>query len=188
MRCSVWLMSGTCATFLLALSSGCNPMSAAMSGGRMLFNVAGEGSKLKVFLDNQEGKQNPLKKAWKGPKGTRFKVDDPVGTSPVFRYAIKDPEKFGRINTVMLAIHQEFKGDFSHLAEFVVHGRDSKAESQMKPDTDYDLGKLQENFKILDHRGDPVEKVKLAPGLKYRLVLTVVADRSETHIVDFETK
>ena len=53
---------------------------------------------------------------------------------------------------------------------------------------DYDLGSLHENFKILNHRGDPVEKVKLIPGMQYRIVLTVVADRSESILVEFETK
>jgi len=173
---------------ILGLLSGCSAPSAIMTGGKMLFNVSKEASKLKVFLDGQEGKQNKLKKAWKGPKGARFKIKEPISRSPIFRYSLKDPEKFGRIVAVTLAIHQEFEGDFSHLAEFVVHGKDNTAESQMKPDTDYDLSKLHENFKVLNHRGDPVEKVALKPGLQYRIVLTVVADRSESHLVEFETK
>lgn len=171
----------------MGMLTGCG-VSSVISAGKMGLNIVKEGSKLTVLLDGEEGKQNKLKKAWKGPKGARFVVKEPVGTSPVFRYSMKDPEKFGRIATVILAIHQEFEGDFSHLAEFIVHGKDNTAESQLKPDTDYNLASLHENFKILNHRGDPVDQVKLIPGLQYRIVLTVSADRSETILVEFETK
>ncbi|MHC4445051.1 MAG: hypothetical protein ACYTF1_18910, partial [Planctomycetota bacterium] len=161
----------------MGMLTGCSP-SSAITVGKMGLNLVKSGSKLKVMLDGEKGKQNPLKKAWKGPKGARYVVKEPVSTSPVFRYILKDPDKFGRIATVVLAIHQEFEGDFSHLAEFIVHGKDNTAESQLKPDTDYNLASLHENFKILNHRGDPVDQVKLIPGLQYRLVLTVAADRS----------
>jgi len=167
---------------------GCSATSAAITGGRMGFNLARSGSHIKLFLDGQEGKQNPLKKAWKGPKGTRFVIKEPVSTTPTFRYQIEDVEKFGRITTVQFQIHQEFEGDFSHLPEFIVASKDNKPESQLKPDTDYKLDELQQRFRILDHRGDPVDKVVLDHGKQYRIVLTVVADRSETLLVEFKTR
>lgn len=173
---------------LMALSMGCSPTSAGMTGGRMAWNVSRSGSRITLTLDGQEGKQNPLKKAWAGPKGTRYVISEPISVSPTFRYALDDPEKFGRINTVQFQIHQEFEGDFSHLAEFVVSPRDNQPESQLKPDTDYKLDALHEQFLILNHRGDPIEKIVLDHGKQYRIVLTVAADRSETLLVEFKTQ
>ena len=173
---------------LTALTAGCSPTSAGMTGGRMLWNVSRSGSRVALMLDGQEGKQNPLKKAWAGPKGTRYVIKEPVSVSPTFRYALEDPEKFGRITTVQFQIHQEFEGDFSHLPEFVVSSKDNKPESQLKPDTDYRLDTLHEQFRVFNHRGDPVEKIVLDHGKQYRIVLTVAADRSETLLVEFETQ
>lgn len=168
--------------------SGCSATSAAMTGGKMAMNLKHEGSRLTVLLDGQEGKQNKLEKAWKGPQGTRFVIKEPVSTTPTFRYGLKDPASFGRIASVSFQIHQEFEGDFSHLAEYVVYGRDNTPESQMRPDTDYNLGALQSNFRVTDHRGNPVDRVDLKHGMKYRIVLTVVADKSETILVEFKTR
>lgn len=169
-------------------STGCSATSAAFTAGKVALNLAEEGSRLTVWLDGQEGKQDTLKKAWKGPKGTRYVIKEPVSTSPTFRYAMEEPESFGRIAGVTLQIHQEFEGDFSHLAEYVVHGHDNTSESQLRPNTDYNLGSLQSNFRIADHRGSPVDRIALQPGRQYRLVLTVTADRSETILVEFETR
>ena len=153
----------------------------------MAWNLSKDGSRLAVYLDGQEGKQDKLKKAWKGPAGTRFVIKEEVGTSPKFKYELKDPESFGRIVRVSMQIHQEFEGDFSHLADFVVYGKDNSEEAQMRPEQEYDLGNLTENFKVMDHRGNPVEKVDLVPGKQYRVVLTVQADKSETILVEFKT-
>lgn len=187
MRYAGKVLSVTGLVSLSWLIAGCSGTSAAITGGRMLWNVSRDSSNLRVLLDGQEGKQNKLKKAWKGPKGARFVIKEQVSTSPIFNYTLKNPDEFGRIAGVSFAIHQEFESDFSHLAEFVVYGKDNKSESQLKPDTDYDLSNLHENFKIVDHRGDPVDKVALKSGLQYRIVLTVRADASDTILVEFET-
>lgn len=188
MRQFMILACGMFVVATLAISSGCSGTSAAITGGKMLWNVSRDATNLNLYLDGQQGKQNKLKKAWKGPEGTRFVIKEPVSVSPAFKYEIKDPAKFGRINTVQFQIHQEFEGDFSHLAEFVVASKDNKEESQLQPDTEYKLGELHEKFLILDHRGNKVDKVALDHGKQYRIVLTVVADKSETLLVEFETK
>jgi hypothetical protein len=180
-------VGGLCALFAaLPFTTGCSPTSAGMTGGRMLYNVGRSGSHIKLYLDGQEGKQNPLKKAWQGPKGTRFVIKEPISPSPTFRYTLEDPAKFGRINTVQFQIHQEFEGDFSHLAEYVVASKDNQPESHLKPDTEYKLAELHQDFRVFNHRGDPVERIVLDPGKQYRIVLTVAADRSETLLVEFK--
>lgn len=175
-------------TGLGAATTGCSVTSGAITGGKMLMNMGKESNYLRVLLDQQEGKQNALKKAWSGPSGTRFVIEEPVSTSPTFSYRMKDPDKFGRVTLVSFQLHREFDGDFSHQAEYVVTSRDTSPETQLKPDTDYQVSNLQANFKIYDRQGNVVPKIELLPNTKYRIALTVVADRSETILVEFKTK
>jgi hypothetical protein len=180
---------GTIAIMSLAATlSGCSGMGAAMTGGRMAWNASRESNEVRVFLDGQKGSKNVLEKAWKGPEGTFFKISEPVSTTPRFKYIIKDPEKIGRIVGVTMQIHREFDDEFSHLADYVIYSRDNSPESQLQPDTTYDLGSLQSNFEIRDYQGNAKPKVELEPGREYRLVLTVRGDRSESVIVEFETR
>lgn len=175
------------AALVLPLMVGCSATGAAMTGGQMAWNLSKETTYLRVRLDGQEGKENPLKKAASGWSG--WKISDPVSTSPKLEYRITKPEKMGRITVVTVAIHQEFEADFSHQADFTIVARDTNnPDAQMKPDTEYDLSNPGQGFKILDVRGNEVPKVDMKPGMRYQVVLTVRADRSQTAVVEFRTK
>jgi len=177
---------GLCCLGLLTLQTGCSGMGAAMHGGKFAMNLMKGGSKLDVYLDGQEAKQSMLKKGLKGY--SPYEVKDPVSTAPTLRFTMKDPEKFGRVTSTIVSIHQEFEGDYSHQAEFTIAPKDNTAATQMKPDTDYDLGNPPDTLQVRDVRGNPVPGVKLTPGLKYQLCLTLRADRSETIGVFFEAE
>jgi hypothetical protein len=167
--------------------TGCSAGGAASTGGRMGLNLLRKDSHLKVWLDGEQGKQSTLKKAATGY--SRFKIKEPVSTSPKLKFEIEDPDKFGRITMVSLQIHQEFEADYSHQAEFTVFAQNTNdPQAQMKPGTEYDLGAPGPDFKVLNLTNAEVAGVTLTPGLKYMLVLTVKADKSETAQVYFETK
>jgi hypothetical protein len=164
----------------------CSGTSAAWTGFRVGKNLAKKDSHLAIWLDGQKAGQSTLKKAATGYSA--WKIKEPVGVSPVLKFQLIDPDKFGRIVGTHIQIHQEYEGDYSHLAEFIVTPVDDKPESLMKPDTEYDLGKPPKTLKVLNVRKKEVKSVKLKPGLKYKLVLTVSADKSETALIHFKTK
>ncbi len=170
----------------VVLAAGCSGTSAGMTGGRVALNLMKKDSYLRVWLDGQKGKQNKLKKAATGY--SRWTIKEPVSTSPKLQFEIRDPDRFGRITTVSVQIHQEFEADYSHLAEFKVFAASKDTQAQMKPGVEYDLGAPGEGFKVLNVTDDEVSGVELKPGLKHMLVLTVVADKSETAQIYFETK
>ena len=115
--------------------------------------------------------------------------EEPVGTAPKIQFEIEDPDKFGRITMVSLQIHQKFEADYSDHAEYVITARDiNNPQAQMKPGVEYDLANPGPNFKVIDYKGEEVDGVRLTAGLKYMLVLTVKADKSETAQIFFETK
>lgn len=171
---------------VITFAAGCSGAGAAMTAGRMTMNLMKGGSNLRIFLDGQAGKQSMLKKAVAGH--SNWKIKEPVSTSPTLKFQIKKPEKFGRITFTSVSIFQKFQADYSHQAEFTVVPRDNKAASQLKPDTDYDLGNPPAILKILDLRGDEVKAVELLPGMKYQIQLTIKADKSETARIFFVTK
>ena len=171
----------------LALIAGCSASSAGSTGFSVGKNLLRKDSHLKIMLDNQPGKQSTLKKAATGY--SRFTIKEPVGTAPKLQFEIEDPDKFGRITMVSLQIHQEFEADYSDQAEFIVHARDvNNPQAQMKPGVVYDLGQPGPDFRVMNFKGEEVAGVALTPGLKYMLVLTVKADKSETANIYFETK
>jgi len=176
----------TLLTSAVLLLAGCSGTGAAMTGGRAVLNLMKKDSHLRIWLDGQKGKQSTLKKAATGY--SRWTIKEPVSTSPKLRFEIQDPDKFGRITTVSVLIHQEFEADYSHLAEFKVFAASKDTQAQMKPGVEYDLGAPGEGFKVLNVTDDEVSGVELKPGLKHMLVLTVVADKSETAQIYFETK
>lgn len=178
---------GLCLSGMLVLTTGCSATGAASTGGHMGLNLLRKDSHLKVWLDGEQGKQSKLKKAATGY--SRFTIKEPVSTSPKLKFEIEDPDKFGRITMVSLQIHQEFEADYSHQAEFTVFAKDTnEPQAQMKPGTEYDLGAPGPDFQVLNLTNNTVAGVSLTPGLKYMLVLTVKADKSETAQVYFETK
>jgi hypothetical protein len=177
----------TCVTGVLVLIAGCSGSGAATTGGRMGLNLMRKDSYLKIWLDGEVAKQTKWKKAATGY--SRFKIKEPVSTSPKLRFEIEDPDKFGRITMVSVSIFQEFEADYSHQAEFTIVAKETNdPQAQMKPGVEYDLGRPGEGFKVLDLTGNEVEGVSLTPGLKYKLVLTVKADKSETAQIFLETK
>ncbi|MFQ5806254.1 MAG: hypothetical protein ACE5I3_07385 [Phycisphaerae bacterium] len=179
--------AATCLSGLLMLATSCSATGAAMTGGRMGLNLVRKDSHLKIWLDSEPAKQSKLKKAATGY--SRFKIKEPVSTSPKLKFEIEDPHKFGRITMVAVSIFQEFEADYSHQAEFTIVARKANdPQAQMKPGAEYDLGKPGEGFKVLDLTSNEVEGVALTPGLKYKLVLTVRADKSETAEIHFKTK
>ena len=170
---------------ILALG-GCG-VGDAMTGIGIGKNVVSKNSHLKVQLDGQQAKQNTLKKAATGH--SNWTIKNQVNESPKLKYELENPDKFGRITMVAVSIFQEFGADFSHQAEYTIVARDgNNPQAQMKPDTEYDLGNPGSGFKVLDLTGKEVPGVKLTPGKKYSLQLTVKADHSETAAIEFKTK
>ena len=179
------IVAGIVLCGLLVWGTGCSATSALSTGGSMGLNLAKTDTHLRIWLDGQQAKQNTAKKAVTGYSD--WKVKEQVGTSPKLKFEITKPEKLGRITMVSLSVFQQFKADYSHQAEFSVFSKDNASEAQMKPDVEYDLGKPGDGFKVIDLEGKTVDGVKLDPGKKYKLVLTVKADKSETAQVEFKT-
>lgn len=167
---------------LVAGLTGCSAGSAARVG----LNLHRKDSHVKLMLDGHLAKQNMVQKGATGY--AKFKIAEQVSPTPTLRFEIEDPEKFGRIMTVSLQIHQAFESDYSHQAEFVVwpaRGKEDR-EAQLKPGHDYPLGGLGSDFKVFDVYGKECSGVKLEPGKKYLMVFTVNADKSESTQVYFE--
>lgn len=180
-------MTRTISTLLIATIviglAGCS----ASDGVRMGLNLSRKDSYLKIWLDGQAAKQNKAKKAATGY--ARFEVPEPVECSPVLKFDIEDPDKFGRITMVSVSIYQKFESDYSHQAEFTIFAEDTNnPQAQMKPMTEYHLGNPPEGFQVMNLTNQEVEGVELIPGNMYMLTLTVKADKSETAQVFFETK
>ncbi len=94
----------------------------------------------------------------------------------------------GRITMVTVSIYQAFRGDYSHQADFTIYANDTNnPDAQMKEGTEYDLNKPGEGFKILDVNSKTIDSVDMTPGMKYKALLTVRADKSQTAIIYFET-
>lgn len=179
-------VSVVCAVGVLA-SMGCSATGAASMGAGMGMNLARKDSHLKVWLDGVPAKQDKLKKAARGY--SRFEVGDPVSTSPRLKFEIESPDKFGRIMMVSAQIHQKFEADYSHNAEFILTARDvNNPQAQMKPGVEYNLGAPGGDLKVYDVYSKEVSGVTLQPGMKYMLVLTVKADKSESAQIYFETR
>jgi hypothetical protein len=156
-----------------------------MGGFKVIKNLAGNKQYLRVSLDGYQSKENKLKKAIKGHTG--WKISEPVGTSPKVRFEFSDPKKIGHITDTVITIHREFNGEYSHHAEFTVLPRDGSPASQLKAGQLYDLAKPPANIKVIDLRANEVSRVQLAPGVKYKLQLSIAADHSETAVVFFKT-
>jgi hypothetical protein len=170
--------------FMLA---GCSGASAGFTAFNVGKNLLRKDSCLKLTLDGQQAKQNKLKKASAGY--SRFDVKERVSTAPKLQFEITEPDKFGRITMVSLQIHKKFEADYSDHAEFAVTATDlNNPQAQMKPNTTYNLVAPGPNFKVTNFKGQEVPGVQLIPGMKYMLVLTVKADKSETAQIFFETK
>jgi tRNA-binding EMAP/Myf-like protein len=171
----------------LTVIGGCSATGAGSSGFGVAKNLMRKDTNLRVYLDGEQAKQSTLAKGLKGY--SPFTIKEEATTSPVFKYEIIDPKKFGFIKSVMMAVHQKFEADFSDLADYKIFPRDtSDSEQNMKPGVDYDLGNLGPDFKILDKKDKEVEKVEFVPGVEYLLVFTISADKSETIQIYFKTK
>ncbi len=168
---------------VLFYGTGCG-VGDAMTGVGIGKNVLSKNSHLKVWLDGKQAKQNSLKKAATGY--SNWTIKDPVSSGPTIKYQLDDPERFGRITMVAISIHQEFRGDYSHQAEYTIVSRDQSPEAQFKHDTELDLGNPGSAYKVYDVKSQEVSGVKLTPGLKYSLQLTVKADKSETASIEFK--
>jgi hypothetical protein len=181
------LALSACLSGCLMLVTGCSGSGAASEGGGMTMNLLRKDSHLKIWLDGLEGKQDTLKKAATGY--SRFNIKEPVAETPKLKFEIQDPDKFGRITMVVVSIYQKFEADYSHQAEFTIVAKDANnPQAQMKPGMEYDLGNPGPDFKVFDLTNKEVTGIKLLPGMKYQLQLSVKADKSETGQVFFETK
>ncbi|GMU22790.1 MAG: hypothetical protein AMXMBFR13_28740 [Phycisphaerae bacterium] len=173
-------------TFSLGALAGCSATSAVMTGGRVAWNLSKTDTHLRIWLDDHKAEQNTLKKAAVGY--SEWKVDERVACGPKLRFEITKPEKLGRITMVAVSVFQQFEADYSHQAEYTLVAKDANdPQAQMKPEMVYNLASPGEDFKVIDLRGNPVEGIKLDPGKKYKLVLTVKADKSETAQIEFKT-
>ena len=170
---------------LLVSATGCSWESGASSGANIGMNLSRHETYLRVWLDYQPGKQNMAKKAAMGY--SEWKIKEQVSTSPKLKFQITKPDKVGRVTMVSVSFYQEFKADYSHQPDFTFFTKDNSSEAQMKPDVEYDMGKPVAPFTVIDLEGKTTDGVKLDPGKKYKLVLTVKADKSETASVEFKT-
>jgi hypothetical protein len=173
--------------FLYAGIAGCSGTGAAMTGAQLGLNLSKNDTHLRIFLDDVKAAQNTAKKAATGY--SEWKIKEPMSTEPKLKFEITKPEKLGRITMVAVAIFQQYEADYSHQAEYTIVAKDTNnPAAQMKPATEYDLGKPGADFKVMDLTSKEVDGVHLKPGLKYKLVLTVRADKSETAQIEFKTK
>ena len=169
-----------------ALVAGCGAEGGGSEGFNITKNLMRKDTNLRVYLDGELAKQNKLAKGLKGY--SKFEIKKECSTSPVFKYEIIEPKKFGFIKMVSMQVHQKFEADFSDIPDYVIVSRSQDSEKQMKPGVDYDLGNLGKDFKIMDKKDKEVEKVQFVPGVKYLLVFTISADKSETIQIFFKTK
>ncbi len=181
------MMRRTMAVAIVVLAavvlSGCS----SSSGINVFKNLSREDTNLRVYLDGQQAEQSTLEKGLKGY--SPFKIKEPVSTSPVFKYEIIEPKKFGDIMSVHLQVHQKFEADFSDIADYVIHTTDANNRAeQMKPGVEYELGDLGPKFTILNKNNQRVNKVEFVPGQEYLLVFTIRADQSESIQIYFKTK
>lgn len=167
-------------------AAGCSAGSAISTTGNVAMNLAKSDTYLRVWLDDQKAEQNLAKKAAVGY--SEWKVSEQVSTSPKLKFEVKKPEKLGRITMVTVGVYQQFQADYSHQADFTVFCKDNDTESQMKPGVEYALGQPGGKLSVINLEGKTVGGVKLDPGKKYKLVLTVKADKSETAQIEFKTK
>jgi hypothetical protein len=176
-----WIAAAFLAGGLSVALTGCG---AASTGFRMFQNSERVDSHLKIMLDGKPATQDAFKKTVSGH--SEFTITDPVSTTPTLRFEIVEPEKFGRITMVTAGIYQQFEADYSHQAEFTVFSKNQDPQAQMKPNTDYSLGSPS-GQSVIDLTGKDVSGVQLKPGMKYKLTLTVKADKSETAQIQFKT-
>lgn len=168
----------------LTLAAGCSASSAGHTSFTIGKNLLRKDTNMRIFLDKQQASQSTLKKGVMGHAA--FKVKEPVGTSPIFRYEVVDPKKFGFIKSTGMQVHPKFEADYSDIPEFVV--TPVANDKCMKENIDYDLGSLGPDFMILDRHDNKVDKVEFKPGVEYLLVFTVQADQSESIQIFFKTK
>lgn len=166
--------------------SGCSATGAAWETFRIGKNLKKRQSHLKIWIDGVEAKQSKLKKAYFGYAS--FKAKGAVSTRPTFKFEFDDPSRFGRITGTNIQIHQEFEGDYSHQAEFVIYPASNDSNRLMKPGIVYNLGAVGADLKVMNFEKQQVSGVELKPGLEYMLVFTVSGDRSESVQIRFDTK
>ncbi len=170
---------------LAAFAAGCSDYGLGMQGANIGMNLAKDSTYLRIELDGHDAEQNTLKKAYSGY--SEWKVKEQVSETPKLKFEITKPDKLGRITMVTVSIFQGFNADYSHQPEFTIVAKNTDPESQMKPDTVYDLGNPGSGFRVMNLTNQEVSGVTLKPGMKYKLVLTVKADKSENAQVEFET-
>lgn len=181
-RTILGLLAGVCGAALAGCSTG-----DASTGANIFQNLSRKDSNLRIMVDGQEAKQNKFAKGLRGY--SPWTIKEQVAGSPKFMYTILEPKKFGFIKHVTMAVHPKFEADFSDIADYVIHPRDmNDPEKNMKPKTEYDLGNLGPDFRIMDRHDKEVPRVEFKPGVEYLLVFTVAADKSETVQIYFKTK
>lgn len=180
------LSIATVAAFLVSVLAGCSGTGAAMTGAQIGINLSKQTTYLRIKLDGHQAKENTVEKAATGY--SRWRIDEPVSTSPKLEFTIKDPDKLGRITMVTVSIYQAFEADYSHQADFTIIARDvNNPQAQMKPETPYDLSNPGEGFRVLDLNSKDIPKVDMKPGVKYKAILSIKADKSESAIIFFKT-
>lgn len=179
-----WL-AGAGLAALVVLPMGCSVGGAASTGLNVFGNVRANRLGLRMFLDGYEAKRNELEQAARGY--SKWKIRESVSTRPKLRFEFKEPAALGRIRTITAAIYQQFKGQYSDKAEFMIVARSDDPQAQFQPGVDYDLGAPGGGFRVLDFYDKEVTGVELKPGMKYMLVFTVSAEDSETAQIYFET-
>jgi hypothetical protein len=145
-------------------------------------------SSLRIWLDGQGAERETARQ--EAPGTSNWRISRPVSTSPRLKYDITSSGKLGHPTAVNVAIFRQTDGKPAAQADFSVFATDAKAQAQIKPGTDYPLGKPGEKIGVLDAANKPVNGVKLQPGQKYTLILIVkgAAGQGETAQIDFQTK
>ncbi|MBN1345111.1 MAG: hypothetical protein JXQ73_20620 [Phycisphaerae bacterium] len=139
-----------------------------------------------VMLDGNEGSRE---------KATGdIRIASAVNTSPRFKFALRDPDEFGKITSVILNIHlyhPERKDQPFDASYVLALASQDAAKLAFKPDVTYDFSTPIEGVKVIypaSYKGNQDGTVKLPGGSHFCMTVTVQASRVETARVMFETK
>lgn len=181
------ILSALCIGILAALGgSGCSVTGAASTGYGMFKNSKSGKLESIVYIDGQEAKRNEMKQAATG--SSKYKVKEPVGTSPTFKYELKDPTTTGRISYTGIQVHKKVGKGWSDQAEYVLSPVSQDASGQLKPGNTYNLASPGPGFRIADWQGKPVSGMTFEPGTEYMLQFVLRADSSDTATIYFTTR
>lgn len=174
---------GAAVAALVLAGIGCSAGSTAFG---MFKNTRQNRLDTRIFLDGQEAKRNEMMQAARG--SSKWKIKEPVSTSPAFRFELKDSATTGRISNTTLVLYKKVGGKMSSQAEYTVVSNSTEAGGQMQPGQNYTLTNPGAGFRTSDWQNKQVAGMNLEPNTEYMLQFSIRADQSETAQVQFKTR